>query len=77
MGLPWLVAGALCSLLTFGITAAANVPLNRRLDQAGIETEPQRHAARQGFEDNWNRWNLVRTLTSLGAFVSLTVAGLA
>lgn len=72
--LPWLIAGAVCSALTFVITSAGNVPLNRELDQAPISTEEQRRAARQEFEDRWNRRNLVRTVTSVGALAFLATA---
>lgn len=72
--LPSVVAGAVCSALTFGITAAGNVPLNQELDRAPIDTEPQRRTARGRFEERWNRRNLARTITSAGALVFLAVA---
>ncbi|MFB9963835.1 anthrone oxygenase family protein [Sinosporangium siamense] len=72
--LPWLIAGAVCSALTFGITAAANVPLNRGLDQAPVGTEAQSRVARQRFENRWNLWNLARTITSSGALTLLAIA---
>ncbi|WP_018155493.1 DUF1772 domain-containing protein [Demetria terragena] len=69
--LPWVIAAAVCSVLTFGITTAVNVPLNRELDQAPITTDQQRQAARQRFESRWNRWNYARTATSAGALTLL------
>ncbi|MFV0435173.1 MAG: DUF1772 domain-containing protein [Leucobacter sp.] len=72
--LPSVVAGAICSALTFGITAAGNVPLNRELDRAPTFTEPQRRTARQRFETPWNRRNLARTVTSIGALAFLAIA---
>lgn len=72
--LPLVVAGAVCSVLTFGITAAGNVPLNEELDRAPIDTEHQRRTARQQFETRWNRRNLARTVTSVGSLVFLAVA---
>ena len=72
--LPPVIAGAVCSVLTFGITAAGNVPLNRELDGAPIATEQQRRAARQRFEGRWNRRNLARTVTSIGALTFLAAA---
>lgn len=72
--LPLIIAGAICSLVTFGITAAANAPLNRELDQAAIDTEEQRRDARARFEAPWNRWNLLRTITSFGALALFTIA---
>lgn len=71
--LVWLVIGALCSVLTFVFTASVNVRLNNALDRADVDTESQRLAARERFESRWNRWNHVRTLTSIGALVFLTV----
>lgn len=72
--LPSVVAGAICSALTFGITAAGNVPLNRELDRAPISTEQQRRVARQRFEGRWNRRNLARTATGIGALAFLSSA---
>lgn len=71
--LGWLVIGAVCSVLTFIITAGVNVPLNNALDKAEIDTEAQRRAVRQRFESRWNRWNHVRTLTSIGALVFFAI----
>ena len=62
------------AVATLVITSAANVPLNRRLDAAPTPEEAAWRAARAGFERAWNRWNLLRTLTSVGALVSLAVA---
>ena len=70
----WVVVGAVCSALTFGITIAANVPLNQALDAALTTTPAQCDAARTAFEAAWNRWNLTRTLTSLGALAVLAGA---
>lgn len=70
----WIIVGAICSALTFGITAAANVPLNRELDQAPIGTEQQRRITRGRFEARWNRWNLARTLTSIGSIAFLATS---
>lgn len=69
-----LVAAAICSASTFVITSAGNVPLNQELDRAPVETEQQRSAARGRFEEPWNRWNLVRTATSVGALALLGIA---
>ncbi len=69
--LPWLVAAALLYAVVFVVTAAVNVPLNNRLDAAGL-TDPA--AARAAFEASWNRWNTVRTVSSAGALLTLAVA---
>ncbi|WP_042284822.1 anthrone oxygenase family protein [Nocardiopsis alba] len=71
---PWLVAGAVCSVATFVITAAVNVPLNRDLEAARSDTAADLAEARLGFERRWNTAHLVRTLTSVGAAVSLAIA---
>lgn len=68
------VVAAACSALTVAITAWGNVPLNRDLDQSTATSQEQWGPVRQRFEHRWDRWNLVRTLTSTGALVSLAVA---
>ena len=72
-----LLVGAACSASAFGITATANVPLNRDLDRADVDTEQQCRIARRDFEARWNRWNLARTLTSIGALAFLSIAAVA
>lgn len=66
------IAGAACSVLTFAITVAGNVPLNRLLDGAPVATASEQTAARRRFEAPWNRWNAARVATSTGALVLLT-----
>jgi uncharacterized membrane protein len=73
--LPWVLAGLLLYLVVFVITGGVNVPLNNRLDAAGDPaalTDPV--AVRRSFEATWVRWNVVRALTSTGAFACLVVA---
>ncbi|EFG48119.1 hypothetical protein HMPREF0183_0635 [Brevibacterium mcbrellneri ATCC 49030] len=70
----WLVVGAACSVLSFGITAAGNVPLNRALDRAPADTAQRLRDTRKGFEAPWNRWNHTRTVLSTGALVTLVIA---
>lgn len=72
--LAWIVAGLVGYVATLGITGRVSVPLNHRLDAAPSATEAEKAAARIGFEARWNRWNLVRTLTSTAAFGCLTIA---
>lgn len=72
----FLAAGAVSAAATFVITAAANVPLNNGLERASITTEQDRATARARFESSWNRWNLVRTITSIVALLSFGVAAL-
>lgn len=67
--LPWVVAGLVLYVVTLVVTVALNVPLNDALAAAG---DPDRiadlAAVREKFETPWVRWNIVRTLTSTGAF---------
>lgn len=63
----WTVATAVLSLLTFGITAGRNVPLNNELAKAALNNAT---AARSRFEMPWIRWNSLRTLSSLLAFAA-------
>lgn len=72
--LTLVVAGAVCSALTFVITAAGNVPLNQALDAAPIDTPERRQTARLAFETRWNYWNIARTITSTGAVACLAAA---
>ena len=74
MIIGWLVAGAACSVLTFVITAAGNVPLNRALEVAPADTEQQQCRARQDFEARWNTWNHARTLSSIVALTALAIS---
>lgn len=74
---PWAVAGAICSILSFGITAGANLALNRELDRAPITTTTEFEEARWRFEEKWNRWNLARTIASVGALGFFAVAAVA
>lgn len=68
-GRPWVVAALVLYLLTFVITRVGNVPLNDALLAAGQPDLPGTlQAAREAFEDPWNRLHLVRTLTAVAAF---------
>ena len=66
--------GAVLSLATLAITGAQSVPLNITLSRARIATERDCRDARIHFEVRWNRWNTVRTLTSIGATIALVAA---
>ncbi len=59
-----------------GITFFGNVPLNNALDALDIQrlTIIELKNAREMFETSWNRFNLIRTLSSLIAFVLYVVA---
>jgi uncharacterized membrane protein len=71
--LPWIAVALGLYVIAFVITIAVNVPLNDALKAAG---DPDRigdiAAVRERFhEARWAAWNLVRTLLSTGAFISL------
>ncbi|WP_454301770.1 anthrone oxygenase family protein [Salana multivorans] len=70
---PWSVAAAVCSVVTFVITVAVNVPLNRGLDAAPVRLPGEMAAARSAFETRWNRWNGVRTVTGVVACTLLAI----
>jgi len=69
-----LIAAAACAVIVFAVTVAVNVPLNRALDDAVVDSDPQRRSARQRFEAPWNRGNLVRTIAGAGALACLALA---
>lgn len=56
------------------ITGAGNVPLNDDLADAGVVTVDTAPAARQAFEEDWNRLNLTRTLVFIASFAALAAA---
>jgi len=73
---PWVVAALVLFLVAVVITMAVNVPLNDTIKAAG---DPDRIAdlarVRGEFhEARWVAWNLVRVVTSLGAFGCLAWA---
>jgi uncharacterized membrane protein len=68
-----LVGAGLYLVGTIGLTMVYHVPLNDSLAQvhpAGAETAARWHDYTVG----WTRWNHLRTLSSLGAAVSFTLA---
>lgn len=70
----WAVAGLVCAIVTFVVTAAVNVPLNQRLDAASGQAPSEQASARRAFERRWNAAHLIRTATSVGAAGFLTIA---
>lgn len=69
-----LVAAVPLYVATIAITIGGNVVLNDELAQ----TDPAAaSAARADFEDDWNRLNLIRTVTAVGTFVAVAGAALA
>lgn len=69
-----LISAAGCAVIVFAVTAAVNVPLNRALDEAAVESDPQRRAARQRFEAPWNRGNIARTVAGAASLAGLALA---
>lgn len=70
-GGAWVVAGCVLYVVgCFGVTVAANVPLNDKLAavQAG---SAEGVALWQAYLQDWTRWNHVRTLASLAAAAAL------
>ena len=59
-----------------GVTLGGNVPLNNTLEALQIEsmTPEQMDEFRKGFENKWNRLNLIRTISSSLMFLLLVIA---
>lgn len=70
----WLLAAGLLYVIgVFGVTAAGNVPMNKRLaamPQAGAEAQ----AYWPTYVRGWVRWNHIRWVTALGASISYAVS---
>lgn len=63
------VAALAFYLLTLGVTFAANIPLNNRLEAAGPpDALADARAVRTSFERPWVRWNVVRAVSATAAF---------
>ena len=60
----------------FGITFLGNIPLNRMLDNANLETISKEDAKflRRSIEAKWNNLNLVRTISSGVSFLLLIIS---
>ena len=73
---PWVLAALLAYVIVFVITIAVNVPLNDTIKAAGDPDRIQDLAAvRERFDEaRWATFNVIRTLLSAGAFVSLAWA---
>src|SRR4051794_39150696 len=73
---PWIVAALVLYGLAVVITIAVNVPLNDALKAAGdVDRISDLAAVREHFhEGRWAAFNLVRTVTSIGAFACLVGA---
>lgn len=67
----WVLAALVLYVATLLVTGAGNIPLNDALAAAGAHDDT---AARQAFEDPWNRLHLVRTATVVASFGCCLVA---
>ena len=51
-----------------------HLPLNRALLDVDASDPVAAAAGRRAFESRWNRWNVVRTASSIASFAALTGA---
>jgi uncharacterized membrane protein len=72
--LGWLLAALVLHVAVLVITMAVHVPMNNRLQAVGSDRPVDLAAARQRFEARWVRWNVVRTIAAVAAFIALAVA---
>jgi len=72
---PWVIAAGVLYLAMFVITRAGNIPLNDALLAVGATQNPAAlEAARQAFEEPWNRLHLVRTVAVVASFACCLAA---
>ncbi|WP_332643194.1 anthrone oxygenase family protein [Aeromicrobium sp.] len=68
---PWIIAGLAAYVVGgFVVTGAVNVPLNDALESGTGSSA----SLRESFEARWVRWNHVRSVLTVAAFVCLVVA---
>ncbi len=71
----WIIAGLVLYTVMVAITFAVHFPLNEDLKNAGDPAQIEDLAAvRDDFVTPWVAWDIVRTLATTAAFVSLTWA---
>lgn len=71
-----LIAAAVVYLLGVQLpTVRINIPLNNKIQAIDVEQEDVQEllTARAGFEAQWNRWNVFRTVVSIAIALSLHV----
>ncbi|MEM6366195.1 MAG: anthrone oxygenase family protein [Planctomycetota bacterium] len=70
------LAAALYLLLVQMPTIMINIPLNNRLQEFDIATanDDEVSEARDAFEHQWNRWNVIRTIAAIITSVLLMVS---
>lgn len=74
--LGWLIAAAVLIAATIVITGAVHLPINTAIQDAAPDFADAA-ALRERLETDWVTWNVVRTVTSAGSLVCLTLALLA
>ena len=67
-------AGVVCALSMFFITVLRNVPLNNALERTKITEIHPAGRVRAQYENQWNAWNLMRTLSGVAAVVLLMIS---
>jgi uncharacterized membrane protein len=71
----WIVAALVLTIATIVITQTVNVPLNNEIKAAGDPNLTEAVHVRADFRETWWRaWNLVRSATSVGAFMCVSWA---
>lgn len=62
----------------FGVTIFGNIPLNEKLDKTNLETTTPEglKALRMTIEDKWNKFNLIRSYSSVITFILLIISSL-
>lgn len=66
---PWLVAALVLAVATVITTATIHLPLNAAIQDAAPAHDVADRRSR--FEYRWVRWNVVRTVTSIGSLTAL------
>ena len=69
-----IVAALVLAVATVAITVSVHLPLNKEIQEVDVASGADPGAARARFEARWVRFNVVRTVTSVGAFVTAAVA---
>lgn len=71
LGLLNLLAATFYIVGTLCVTMFKNVPLNNRLEELDLESlgPEQKDVFRKEYENNWNFWHYIRTVSSLLAFI--------
>ena len=70
---PWVLLALVLVVATLVITGVVHLPLNAEVQDAA-PAFVEATELRSRFEDRWVGWNVVRTVTSTGAFAALSWA---